>query len=120
MPCCRASDATDKPDENVCSTIRRFSSGLQSRRRSDAPSTTATSSIQALPGHTPEQVELESSATFKQGGQKTTLTLEQQAAALLPGPFAGDRMDRDRRRFQHQLTVSGIARGAGAGTPRCS
>jgi hypothetical protein len=48
IPCCRASDATDRADDNVSSTIRRFSSVAQYRRRPDAPSTASTpSSIKA-------------------------------------------------------------------------
>jgi hypothetical protein len=64
IPCCRASEATNKPDDNACSTIRRFSSVVQCRRRSDALFTSSTSpSIKAPPrphrGHklslTPQQ-----------------------------------------------------------------
>jgi hypothetical protein len=49
-PCCRASDATDKADDNVCSTIRGFSSAVLYRRCPDPPSAHPTpSTIQATP-----------------------------------------------------------------------
>jgi hypothetical protein len=49
-PCCRASDTTGRPDDNVCSTLCRFCSAVQYRRRSDPPSSRSTpSTIRAIP-----------------------------------------------------------------------
>src|SRR6266567_5038327 len=47
-PCCRASDASDRVDDSVSSTIRRFSLTVQRRRgRDEPPPTSIPVSIQA-------------------------------------------------------------------------